>query len=238
LADRADRITLAAFERGVHVVETKPDRSPVTQADRATEDALRTLIAHSGRGESVLGEEFGDDGGQRKWIIDPIDGTTSFLRGIPVFATLLALEIDGTVRFGMVSAPALRRRWWAARKDGAFVDGIRCGVSRVTRIEDAAVSTTSQRRMRPGWQTIVQRAWANRGFGDFWHHCLVAQGSLDIATDGPYMRIWDYSAAQIIVEEAGGKCTTLTDTPPTDGNSLISTNGLLHREAIELLRPS
>jgi histidinol-phosphatase len=135
----------------------------------------------------------------------------------------------------MASAPALGRRWWAVRGDGAFVDGAPCAVSRVDRIEDAAVSTTSQRRMPPGWRTIVQRAWANRGFGDFWHHCLVAQGSLDIATDGPYMRIWDYSAVQLIVEEAGGTCTTLANDPPSDGDSLISTNGLLHAEAIELL---
>jgi histidinol-phosphatase len=238
LADIADAITFAAFERADHAVETKPDRSPVTQADRDTEDALRTAITRAGRGESVLGEEYGDDGGDRKWIIDPIDGTSSFLRGVPVFATLLALQIDGAVQLGMATAPALRRRWWALRGEGACVDGARCTVSHVDRIEAAAVSTTSQRRMPPGWQTIVQRAWTNRGFGDFWHHCLVAQGSLDIATDGPYMRTWDYSAVQLIVEEAGGMCSTLAGAAPSDGGSFISTNGLLHREAIELLGAS
>ena len=184
----------------------------------------------------MFGEEFGGDGGQRKWIVDPIDGTKSFLRGIPVFATLLALEVDGVVQVGLASAPALGRRWWAVRGAGAFVNGTRCVVSTVNRLEDAAVSTSSERRMPRGWQTIVQRAWVSRGLGDFWQHCLVAQGSLDIATDGPYMRTWDYSAVQLVVQEAGGNCTTLTDTPPADGESLLSTNALLHREAVELLQ--
>lgn len=117
-----------------------------------------------------------------------------------------------------------------------YVDGARCTVSRIERIEDAAVSTTSQRRMPPGWQTIVQRARTNRGLGDFWHHCLVAQGALDVATDGAYMRVWDYSAVQLIVEEAGGTCSTLTGAAPNDGDSFVSTNGRLHREVVELLR--
>jgi histidinol-phosphatase len=210
----------------------------VTRADRETEAALRAAVARAGRSESVLGEEFGDDGGDRRWIIDPIDGTTSFIRGIPVFATLLALEVDGVVQVGLASAPALRTRWWARRGEGTYADGARCAVSPVDRIEDAMVSTTSQRRMPPGWRTIVQRARANRGLGDFWQHCLVAQGSLDIATDGAYMRVWDYAAVQLIVEEAGGTCTTLAGAPPNDGDSFVSTNGLLHREAIELLSAS
>jgi histidinol-phosphatase len=217
------------------VVETKPDRSPVTEADRIAEKEIRAVVAASGRGESVLGEEFGDDGGRVKWIVDPIDGTTSFLRGVPIWATLLALEKDGVVQLGLVSAPALGRRWWALRGGGTFANGQPCRVSGVSRIEDAAVSTTSQRRMPPGWRTIVERAWSNRGLGDFWQHCLVAEGSLDIATDGPYMRVWDYAPVQILVEEAGGRCTTLTGGAPTDGESFVSTNGTLHAEVVSLL---
>ena len=227
---------MAAFGARDLVIETKPDRTPVTRADREAEEAIRAAVAASGRGESVLGEEFGDDGGDVKWIVDPIDGTTSFLRGVPIWATLLALEKDGLVELGLASAPALRRRWWARRGSGTFVDGVRCRVSEVRRIEDAAVSTTSQRRMPPGWRTIVERAWSNRGLGDFWHHCLVADGSLDVATDGPYMRIWDYAPVRILVEEAGGRCTTLDGSPPADGNSFVSTNGFLHDEVVSLLR--
>ena len=217
------------------MVDTKADATFVTDADRQAEEAIRDVVAASGRGESVLGEEFGDDGGDVRWIVDPIDGTTSFMRGIPIWGTLLALEKDGVVELGLASAPALRGRWWATRGGGAFVNGTRCEVSRVAAIEDAAVSTTSQRRMPPGWRTIVDRARSNRGLGDFWHHCLVAQGSLDVATDGPYMRIWDFSAVQIIVEEGGGRCTTLDGAAPSDGSSFVSTNGRLHPEVVSLL---
>jgi histidinol-phosphatase len=235
LADVADTVTLPRFGARDLVIETKPDHTPVTEADRNAEEAVRAAVAASGRDESVLGEEFGDDGGDVKWIVDPIDGTRSFLRGIPVWATLLALEKEGVVALGLVSAPALGRRWWAVRGAGAFVNGERCCVSRVSRIEDAAVSTTSQRRMPPGWRTIVERAWSNRGLGDFWQHCLVAQGSLDVATDGPFMRVWDYAAVQLLVEEAGGRCTTLNGGTPADGDSFLSTNGTLHAEIVSLL---
>ena len=236
LADVADAITLPRFRSVDLVVEEKPDRSPVTDADRAAETAIRDAVAASGRNEAVLGEEFGSDGSKdRRWIVDPIDGTTSYLRGIPIWATLFALEVDGAVEIALVSAPALGRRWWARRGGGAFADGRPCRVSRIRRVEDAAVSTTSQRRMPPGWSTIVARAWANRGLGDFWHHCLVGEGSLDVATDGPYMRVWDYSAVKLIVEEAGGRSTQLDGVEPEDRGSLLSTNGLLHSEVIGLL---
>src|SRR4051794_2764649 len=156
-------------------VETKPDLTPVSEADRAAEETVRSLVASSGRGEGVLGEELGDDCGDAKWIVDPIDGTTNFVRGVPVWVTLLALVRDGVVELGLVSAPALGRRWWALRGGGAFAAGAPCRVSRVAAIDDAAVSTTSARRMPDGWRTIVQRAWSNRGLGDFWQHCLVAE---------------------------------------------------------------
>lgn len=236
LADIADAVTLPRFRAHDLRIDTKPDRTPVTDADAAAEEAIRAAVTRSGRHEGVLGEEQGAGGGDTtRWIVDPIDGTTSFLRGIPIWGTLLALEHDGLVTVGLASAPALGRRWWAVRGEGAFADGAPCRVSEVRRVEDAFVSTTSQRRMPPGWQPIVQRAWANRGLGDFWHHCLVAEGAVDVATDGAYMRLWDFSAVQLIVEEAGGRCTTLEGEPPRDGGSFLSTNGLLHDDIVALL---
>jgi histidinol-phosphatase len=234
LADAADAITSARFRASDLRVETKPDLSPVSEADRAAEEAIRSLVAASRRDEGVLGEEFGDDGGDAKWIVDPIDGTTNYVRGIPVWATLLALEREGVVCASLVSAPALARRWWAGRGEGAFADGSRCRVSAVSRVEDATVSTTSARRMPAGWTAIVMRAWANRGLGDFWQHCLVAEGALDVACDRA-MNAWDYAPVQLIVEEAGGRCTTFEGAGPSAGSSFVATNGLLHEGVVALL---
>ena len=234
LADAADAITSARFRASDLRVETKPDLSPVSEADRAAEEAIRSLVAASGRGEGVLGEEFGDDGGDAKWIVDPIDGTTNFVRGVPVWATLLALQRDDAVDLALVSAPALGRRWWALRGGGAFAAGERCAVSGVTRLEDAAVSTTSARRMPDGWRTIVQRAWSNRGLGDFWQHCLVAEGALEIACDS-VMEVWDYVSVKLLVEEAGGRATTYDGGKPGAKQSFVTSNGLLHDEAVALL---
>jgi histidinol-phosphatase len=235
LADAADAITTARFRALDLRVETKPDLSPVSEADRAAEEAIRALVASSGRGEGVLGEEFGDDGGDAKWIVDPIDGTTNYVRGVPIWATLLALEREGTVVTSLVSAPALGRRWWALRDGGAFAGGDRCSVSRVASLEHAAVSTTSARRMPDGWTEIVRRAWSNRGLGDFWQHCLVAEGALDVATDA-VVSVWDYSAVQLLVEEAGGRCTTFAGDPPSGTVNFVATNGVLHDEVVGLLR--
>jgi len=235
LADTADAITLARFRASDLRVDTKPDLTPVSEADRAAEEAIREHVAASRRGEGVLGEEFGDDGGDAKWIVDPIDGTTSYVRGVPVFATLLALIREGEVELGLVSAPALGRRWWALRGGGAFADGERIGVSGIAKIEECAVSTTSARRMPDGWRTIVRRAWSNRGLGDFWQHCLLAEGAVDVACD-PVMQIWDYAPVQIVVEEAGGRCTTFAGSAPAPDESFVSTNGLLHDEVVSLLR--
>jgi histidinol-phosphatase len=235
LADVADAITLARFRAPDLRVETKPDLTPVSEADRAAEEAIRTVVAASGRGEGVLGEEFGDDGGDSRWIVDPIDGTMSYVRGVPVYATLLALVREGQVVLGLVSAPALRRRWWAERGDGAFADGESIRASAVARVEDCAVSTTSGRDMPAGWTAIVERAWSNRGLGDFWQHCLVAEGAVDVACD-PVMQIWDYAAVQLVVEEAGGRCTTFDGGEPRPDGSFVSTNGALHDEVVGLLR--
>ena len=235
LADAADAITTARFRALDLRVETKPDLSPVSEADRAAEQAIRDLVASSGRGEGVLGEELGDDGGDARWIVDPIDGTRGYVRGVPVWATLLALERDGVVVLGLVSAPVLGRRWWALRGEAAYANGERCRVSAIRRLDDAVVSTTSARGMPAGWQTIVERAWSDRGFGDFWQHCLVAEGTLDVACDS-HLNLWDYAAVQLLVEEAGGRCTTFDGDPPTPGASFVATNGALHDEVVSLLR--
>ena len=234
LADAADALTLARFRAADLRVETKPDLTPVSEADRAAEEAIRSLVASSGRGEGVLGEELGDDGGDAKWIVDPIDGTKNYVRGVPVWATLLALERGGAVVAALVSAPALGRRWWAERGGGAFADGSPCRVSGVSRLEDASVSTTSAREMPTGWAEVVDRAWSNRGFGDFWQHCLVAEGALEVACDS-VLNLWDYAAVQLLVEEAGGRCSTYDGAAPEPGRSFVATNGRLHDEVVSLL---
>ena len=208
----------------------------MSEADKAAEEAIRAHVAASGRGEGVLGEEYGDDGGDLKWIVDPIDGTKNYVRGTPVWATLLALEREGAVVLGLVSAPALRRRWWAERGGGTFSNGEPCRVSAVASLDDAAVSTTSSRRMPPGWTEIVERSWTNRGLGDFWQHCLVAEGAVDVACDS-VMNVWDYAPVQILVEEAGGRCTTYHGAEPAQGTSFVSTNGALHGDVVALLGP-
>jgi histidinol-phosphatase len=234
LADAADAITLARFGALDLRVETKPDLTPVSEADRAAEAAVRRLVAGAREGESVFGEEFGDDGGEVRWIVDPIDGTRNYVRGLPVWATLLALEREGSVELGLVSAPALGRRWWAIRGGGAWVDGRRCAVSAVSRIEDATVSTTSAPRMPAGWNTLAARAWTSRGFGDFWQYCLLAEGALDVAADEA-LQLWDYAPLVLLVAEAGGSSTTFAGAQPTPGASLLSTNRTLHGQALGLL---
>ena len=213
----------------------------VTDADVASQKMISEYLLGRYPGHEFLGEE--DASKHRRpgpdapptWIVDPIDGTTNFVRGVPVWATLLALEREGVVDLALVSAPALGRRWWAIRGEGAFAEGERLAVSRVARIEDSAISTTSARRMPVGWNAIVQRAWSNRGLGDFWQHCLVAEGSLEIACDS-IMEIWDYSSVKLIVEEAGGRATTYEGETPASKKSFVTTNGLLHDEAVSLLR--
>jgi histidinol-phosphatase len=234
LADLADAITMSRFRALDLRVDTKPDLSPVSEADRNAEEAIRDRVSASGRGETVLGEEFGDDGGDVKWIVDPIDGTTSYVRGVPIWATLLALQREGTVELGLISAPALGRRWWAVRGHGAFAAGEPCRVSSIAQIEDCAITATSARRMPDGWRTLVQRAWSNRGLGDFWQYCLLAEGSVDIACDA-VMEVWDYAPVRILVEEAGGRCSTFDGSEPHALGNFVATNGLLHDETVSLL---
>jgi len=237
LADAADAITLGRFRALDLRVETKPDLTPVTEADKAAEEAIRDLVARRGLGEGVLGEEHGDDGGDVRWIVDPIDGTRNYIRGVPLWATLIALEREGRLDCAVVSAPALGRRWWAARGEGAFAgdDSSQIFVSAVERLEDCVVSTTEVHAMPWGWTEIATRAWVSRAFGDFWQHCLVAEGAIDIAAE-PSLEIWDYSAVRLLVEEAGGRCSTFAGDPPAPGGSFLATNAALHEAAVAALR--
>ena len=237
LADAADAVTLERFRSLDLHVETKPDLSPVSEADRLAEEAVRSLVSRRGKGELVLGEEGGgeDAEGGARWIVDPIDGTRNYVRGLPVWGTLLALEREALVDVALVSAPALGRRWWASRGGGAWADGAQCRVSAIGRMEDAVVSSTSQRDMPDGWRTIARRAWADRSFADFWQYCLVAEGSVDVAADET-LHLWDYAAVQLIVVKAGGRCTTFDGDPPSPGASFVSSNDLLHDEALAVLR--
>jgi histidinol-phosphatase len=241
LADLADVITRERFLAEDLVVETKPDLTPVTEADRAVEQVLRKRIGEERPDHGVVGEEFGAGGsGSARWILDPIDGTKNYLRGLPVWATLIALERDGRVEVGVASAPALHRRWWAARGEGAFVNGRRIGVCRVAELSDAVLSYASlgsweEHGLGQQFLTLAGSCWRTRAFGDFWSHMLVAEGAADLAVE-PEVRLWDLAAPQIIVEEAGGRFTDLGGTPTPAGGSAVSTNGRLHDRVLAILR--
>lgn len=231
LADAADAIALAGFRTNL-AVETKPDLTPVTEVDRAVERELRTILARERPDDAVLGEEHGvTGGGRRRWLLDPIDGTRNYTRGIPVWATLLALEEDEVVRVGLVSAPALGRRWWAERRAGAYVNGEPIRVSTIASVEDAVLSLA----LEDGVPALARRAWHVRGFGDFWAHMLVAEGAVDAAVDADGLAEWDTAAVQVIVEEAGGRFTDLAGEQRIDSGTAITSNGLLHDELLAAL---
>ena len=242
LSDLADELSLSHFRRHGLSVETKPDFTPVSEADRIVERALRDRIASQRPGEAVLGEEFGDERGfGTRWILDPIDGTRNYVRGIPVFASLIALERGGELSLGVASAPALHRRWWAARGEGAFVDGEPAHVSLVHRLGDATFCYTSARRfdregMLDPFMELAHGSWAARGFGDFWAHVLVAEGAADFAVETD-LHPWDVAAVKVIVEEAGGRCTGVDGEDALSG-MIVSSNGLLHDEVLAALAAS
>jgi histidinol-phosphatase len=230
LADLADSLSLPRFRAADLRVETKADLTPVTDADRAVERALRERIGAERPGEGVFGEEEGDDGGSVRWIVDPIDGTRNFSRGIPLWATLIALERDGGLLCGVVSAPALGHRWWGARGKGAWRGGERIGVSREARLGQAAASCAYARDL----VALEAAVWHARAFGDFWQHMLVAEGALDASVEA-HLELWDYAAVVPIVEEAGGRVTGLDGAPPRPGEQIVCSNGLLHDEVLALL---
>lgn len=228
LADAADAIALPLFRTGL-AVERKPDSTPVTEADRAVEAELRRLLAEARPVDGILGEEQGATGaGARRWLLDPIDGTRNYTRGIPVWATLVALEEASAVRLGVVSAPALRRRWWAERDGGAYADGHPISVSAVARVEDAVLSFALEEPL----PDVARRAWHVRAFGDFWSHMLVAEGAVDGAFEATGVKEWDLAAVQVIVEEAGGRFSDLSGARRIDGGTALTSNGVLHDQLL------
>jgi len=241
LADAADAITTARFRALDLRVEAKPDLTPVTDADRDTEHRLRQLLAVARPADAVHGEEFADTGNAaRRWVIDPIDGTKNFVRGVPVWASLIALMDGPDVIVGVVSAPALGRRWWATAGGGAWArsgDGepTACQVSGVTTLADASLSYSSlsgweELGLLPGFLELTRKCWRTRAFGDFWSYVLLAEGTVDVATE-PEVALHDLAPLALIVTEAGGLFTDLSGNPGPDGGSAIATNGLLHAAA-------
>ena len=247
LADRADALTSARFGALDLRIETKPDLTPVTDADRAVETDLREVLGHERAQDSVVGEEFGGNTAfsGRQWIIDPIDGTKNFVRGVPVWASLIALLEDGVPSVGVVSAPALHRRWWAARGRGAFaaVGGgppRALSVSSVAQLGSASLSFSSlsgwaQRGLRDRFLGLTDAVWRVRAYGDFLSYCLVAEGAVDIAAE-PEVSVWDLAALDILVREAGGRFTGLDGAAGPHRGSAVATNGLLHEQVLSSLR--
>jgi histidinol-phosphatase len=242
LADQVDSLTMARFRAQDLAVETKPDATPVTDADRAAEDLVRAVLGRSRTRDAVLGEEGGATGhGPRQWVLDPIDGTKNFVRGVPVWATLIALVDEGRPVLGVVSAPALARRWWAAQGAGAWTgrsltSATRLRVSGVRALADASLSYASL----TGWERqgdldrfldLTRRVWRTRAYGDFWSYMLVAEGAVDIATE-PELALHDMAALVPIVTEAGGTFTSLAGEPGPHGGNALATNGLLHAEVL------
>ena len=264
LADLADAITLNRYQAQDLVITNKPDNTPVTDADRAVETAIREALATHRQTDGLVGEEFGSDKGtsNRYWVIDPIDGTKNFMRGVPTWATLIALvNVDSSgieeVVVGIASAPALARRWSAAKGLGAYVrfnsgsaDDLweefdassnekKISVSKVAKLSDASISYSDfvgwGDRLEP-FQKMLANAWRTRGIGDFWSHMLVAEGAVDVAIE-PTLAVWDMAALDIIVREAGGAFTNTAGQNGPFGGSGVSTNGALHNAVINGLNP-
>jgi len=245
LADAADAITMARFRAADLQVSTKPDLTPVSEADQAVERAIRERLA-SATGHAVLGEEFGSDPGaaadaEYRWIIDPIDGTKSYVRGLPIWATLIGLEHAGELVLGVASAPALHARWWAGRGLGAFRDGEPIGPSSVAALDDAQISATWDTRERfeadgigNKMMALVHECWRFRGVGDFWQHVLVAEGAVDIGIDS-IVSLWDIAALVPIIEEAGARWSTVDGRTDANGGSFVTTNGPLHEAVLAAL---
>lgn len=245
MADAVDRLTLTRFQAHDFTVDTKPDLTPVTDADREAEQLIRSQLSRVRTRDSVLGEEFGETGSSpRQWVIDPIDGTKNFVRGVPVWATLIALIDHGKPVVGVVSAPALQRRWWAAEGTGAYTGrslakATRISVSDVKKLEDASLSYSSM----TGWRDLEKRddfinltdtVWRTRAYGDFWSYCMVAEGVVDIAAE-PELNLYDMAALVPIVTEAGGRFTSLAGADGPNGGNAIATNGHLHEAALGYL---
>jgi histidinol-phosphatase len=248
LADEADAITRARFGALDLRVDSKPDLTPVSDADLAVEKALRATLGRNRPEDAVLGEEFGGTAEftGRQWVIDPIDGTKNFVRGVPIWATLIALLQDGVPVVGVVSAPALSRRWWAAAGTGAWMrvesaEPHSISVSAVHDLGSASLAISSL----SGWRdlglrdelvALTDEVWRTRGYGDFYSYCLLAEGAVDIATE-PEVSLWDLAPLDILVREAGGSFTALNGTPGPHSGSAVATNGALHEQVLSRLQP-
>jgi histidinol-phosphatase len=250
LADRADAISLSRYHALDLEITTKPDNTPVTDADKAVERAIIDAIAAHYPTDGVVGEEFGSSGGKdRYWIIDPIDGTKNFLRGVPTWATLIALVENEKVVTSVVSSPALYRRWYATEGGGAYVLEVNVGVadlqsasrklsvSKVSAISDASIAYSDFQgwgARRSAFEKLLDSAWRSRGLGDFWSHMLVAEGAVDVAIE-PSLALWDMAALDLIVREAGGRFSSLDGVEGPFGPHAISSNGALHEVILEAL---
>ncbi|MER7827101.1 histidinol-phosphatase [Streptomyces sp. NPDC096097] len=252
LADAADAATMERFRALDLQVETKPDMTPVSEADKAAEEIVRAGIAAARPKDAVLGEEYGLQGsGPRRWVVDPIDGTKNYVRGVPIWATLISLmaeDGDGEFRpvVGVVSAPALGRRWWATRGGGAYAGGALgettgIGVSKVGGLGDASFAYSSlsgweEQGRLAGFLDLTRACWRTRGYGDFWPYMMVAEGSLDLCAE-PELNLWDMAAIAVVVQEAGGRFTSLDGVDGVHGGNAAASNGLLHAQMLDLLRP-
>ena len=245
LADDADSLTMDRFKAvDLHVV-SKPDFTPVTDADESVEEGIRRTLSRARPRDAVLGEEHGSSGfSQRRWVVDPIDGTKNFVRGVPIWATLISLMVEDEVVVGLVSAPQLNRRWWAAKDSGTWTGrsimrANECRVSDVAHLEEASFSYSSL----SGWEerdrledvlSLSRRCWRTRAYGDFWSYMLVAEGAVDVAAE-PDLEIYDMAALDVIVREAGGMFTSLDGSPGPLGGNALATNGRLHEQVLAFL---
>jgi histidinol-phosphatase len=247
IADQVDSLTMSRFKAQDLRVETKPDLSPVSDADKTAEEIVRGQLSRARPRDAVHGEEMGDTGhGPRRWVIDPIDGTKNFVRGVPVWATLIGLLDGDQVVVGLVSAPALGRRWWAAQGSGAWTGkslaaASQLHVSGVDRLEDASLSYSSlsgweERGQLDSFLDLTRRTWRTRAYGDFWSHVLVAEGAVDLSAE-PELALHDMAALVPIVTEAGGMFTSIRGVPGPFGGSALVSNGRLHQAALEYLDP-
>ena len=245
LADAVDQHTMSRFKAQDLTIETKPDLTEVTDADRAAEQIVRSQLARARSRDQVIGEEFGSTGtSARQWVIDPIDGTSNFVRGVPVWATLIGLIEDGEVVVGLVSAPAMSKRWWAGQGSGAWTgsrlsSATQIHVSDVDDIENASLSYSSlhgwaDHDRLPQMLNLMQRFWRTRAYGDFWSYMLLAEGAVDAAAE-PELNLHDMVALVPIVTEAGGRFTDLDGNAGPFGGSAVATNGRLHAEILDAL---
>lgn len=250
LADIAQEVSLSRFGAGDLKITTKPDLTPVSDADKLAEEKIREYLQQVAPNDGVIGEEFAEkkSSNNRQWILDPIDGTKNYIKGVPIWANLIALRVDGVVTTGVVNAPAISRRWYASVGNGAYVEEYllgdkkrrKIGVSKVAQISDASFAFAEVIK-KDNWEDryekfiqLINQVWRSRGFGDFWAHMLVAEGAVDFTVE-PKLALWDMAALEIIVKEAGGRFTNILGVDGIAGPGAIASNNLLHQAVVKLL---